>query len=66
MKKGYHGSPKETHKTHGGKVAGAYELGVGSHPGPTATRVKPVMGKMQFEGGAGGKLPKPGKPYKEE
>lgn len=50
--KGYHGSPKETHKVHGGKVMGPKELTVGSGPGKAANRVKPAMSGSQFEGGS--------------
>lgn len=64
--KGYHGSPHETHKVHGGEVAGTKELGVGSMPGKAAMRVKPALAGLPFEGGAGGKLPKTGKPYTQE
>lgn len=64
--KGYHGSPKETHKTHGGEYAGTKELGVGEGPGKTAMRVKPHLAGLPFEGGAGGKKPKTGRPYTEE
>lgn len=46
-----HGSPKETHKTHGGKVKGAGELRVGAG-GTNPFNVKPTMSGSQFEGGS--------------
>lgn len=64
--KGYHGSPKETHKVHGGKMAGTRELGIGAHPGKFAMKIKPGLAGLPFEGGSKGKIPKTGRPYTEE
>lgn len=49
--KGYHGSPKETHKIHGGKEAGTRELMVGAGPGKPAMRMKTTDSDNKFEGG---------------
>lgn len=49
--KGYHGSPKESHETHGGKVMVPPELEVGAGPGKAAMGIKAYMGRSQFEGG---------------
>lgn len=49
--KGYHGSPKETHKIHGGKESGTHELMVGSGPGKSAMSVKTMNSANKFEGG---------------
>jgi len=51
MKHGYHGSPKETHKIHGGKAMVPKELTATSMPGKAAMRIKPQMSGSQFEGG---------------
>lgn len=65
--KGFHGSPKETHKSHGGEVAGTRELTIGGGPGEAAMRIKPKEAKSNFEGGnLDKKMPKTGKPYSEE
>ena len=49
--KGYHGSPKESHEIHGGKVDAPRELEVGAGPGKAAMGIKPSMSRSQFEGG---------------
>lgn len=45
----FHGSPREDGEIHGGRVAGAGELGCGD-PGKAAMRVKPRMSGLPFEG----------------
>jgi hypothetical protein len=49
---GYHGSPHESHETHGGKVGVPHELMVGAGPGRASERVRPHMGTSAFEGGS--------------
>lgn len=61
----YHGSPKESHKIGSGGAC-TKELCVGGGPGKPAMKIKPDMARKNFEGGAGGKLPKTGKPYTKE
>lgn len=63
--KGFHGSKKESHETHGGKEATPAEITVGAFPGKTAHRVKPKEVTEAFERGHGAK-PKIGRPYNEE
>lgn len=66
--KGYHGSSKETHKMHGGEMAGTRELGVGSMPGKAAMRIKPkeAMGAIDRDSGKSSFKPKGLKVYSEE
>lgn len=66
--RGYHGSPKETHKTHGGKVAGTKELSIGSMPGggKTGMGVRPKEAKSSIEKNSGKSAPKGMKRYSEE
>lgn len=65
--KGYHGSPKETHKIHGGKESVGRELMVGAGPGKASMKIKPMMSGSQFEGGEKTSGKAPGlKIYKEE
>lgn len=49
--KGFHGSPMESHESHGGKEGVPRELTVGSGPGRAAMGIKPSMSGSQFEGG---------------
>lgn len=49
--KGFHGSPLESHETHGGKVGVPRELTIASAPGKAAMKIKPEMSGSQFEGG---------------
>lgn len=56
-KANFHGSKHETGEIHGGKVAGAGELG-GGDPGKAAMRVTPRMSGLPFEGGENSYKPK--------
>lgn len=67
--KGYHGSAKETHKIHGGEMAGTKEVGAATaFPGKAAMKVKPVRAKESIEkdSGKSGFKPKGMKTYSEE
>lgn len=61
----FHGSKHETGEIHGGKVAGAGQLGCGD-PGKMAMRVKPRMSGLPFEGGENSYKPKGMSKYSEE
>lgn len=64
-KANYHGSKKETGEIHGGKVAGAGELGAGN-PGKAAMKVRPTNIGFSSEGGKNSYSPKGMKTYNKE